>query len=286
MKTSERIGLLMFRYMRNELSRGEARELLAWRNKSAKHENAFQEATDWENVRADLQWSDDNSNSILEKIKVRYPEPWEKKEEIPVIRFSRFLSAATVLALVMGAVFSYINHQKTAIVPGTYSASIISPDGSKDEFGTGPVHDFIRGFKAGYAGVKVVEHENGQVEYIARNFPKAARDKSFELLTFRGNAFELQLPDIGSIWVNASTDIWYPANLSVDTIRIKLTGEACFNINANRHLIIEIPSATDREPSTFISENGLFNVHAYPPDPAISQPRCPVAGLEKRGDLL
>ena len=99
MKRSERIGLLMFRYMRNELTPKEPRELLAWRNKSRKHETAFQEATDWENIRADLQWSAENSQAVLEKVKERVPGPWQKEEEKPkakIRRMTRFLRAAAL----------------------------------------------------------------------------------------------------------------------------------------------------------------------------------------------
>ena len=45
-------------------------------------------------------------------------------------------------------------------------------NGSSDEFAIPIIHDFIRGFKAGKADLKVVEHANGDVDYIATNEPK------------------------------------------------------------------------------------------------------------------
>lgn len=280
MNTSERIGLLMFRYMRNELSRRENKELLAWRNQSPKHESSFQEATDWENIRIDFQEADKTIDAILEKFRKEYPEHSQKKEVKLIPRFHPLLRVAAVLVLLLSAgYYQYINFQKNTIHPGTYAASIIFPNGSKDDISKGAIQDFIRGFKAGSAGVKVVEHENGEIEYIAKNYPRAARDKSFELLTYRGNAFILQIPNIARIWINASTNIWIPANLSGDTIRIKLTGEAYFDIAAGKHLVIEIPptanhqpstinlpSTVNRQPSTIIKESGTFNIHAYPSD--------------------
>ncbi|MFI5125015.1 MAG: FecR domain-containing protein [Chitinophagales bacterium] len=271
MKTSERIGRLMFRYMRNELTRRETRELMDWRNKSPERENAFQEATDWDNLRADFRELDRNSEAIWEKIKERYPHPWKKKKEEEkkqVPRMHPLLRVAAVLILVLGAVCLYDSNESDKIQPGTYAGSIVLPDGSSAELISDAYHDFIRGFKTGSAGIDLIKHENGEIEYIAKNYPIAARDKMYKLLTYRGNAFILNLPGIARIWINASTNIWIPANLSTDTIRIKMTGEAYFEIaDTKHHLIIEIPSTINHQPSTIITDTGSFNIHAYPSDP-------------------
>ncbi|MEO6963326.1 MAG: DUF4974 domain-containing protein [Puia sp.] len=271
MKTSERIGRLMFRYLRNELTPKETRELMAWRNKSSNHEGAFQEATDWENLRADFQALDSNDEVIWEKIKERYPQPWQnKKEEVKkqVPRMHRLLRVAAVLVLLLGAAGLYTSYQKNGINPGTYSASIVFPDGSSADLISDAFHDMVRGWKAGSAGIDLIKHENGEMEYLAKSDPIAARDKIYELLTYRGNKFILNLPGVAMIWINASTNIWFPANLDADTIRIKLTGEAYFDIPPSKHyVVIEIPSTVNRQPSTIITDTGSFNIHAYPSDP-------------------
>ncbi len=125
--------------------------------------------------------------------------------------------------------------------------------------------NIIRGFKAGRAGLKVVEQANGDVDYIATNDPKHP-DRIYDVSASRGNAFKLNLPGMGSIWVNASTTLWFPAKFYGDTLRIKLTGEAYFEMAANKPVVIEIPSTANRQPSTFIRESGSFNIHAYPSD--------------------
>ncbi len=259
----------MFRYMRNELNPRETRELLAWRNKSAKHESAFQEATDWENLRADFREYYKNSEATWEKIKAGYPEPWRKKEAVKkkIHRMHPLLRIAAVLVLVLVLNEMYISYQKAGIYPGTYKAQVILPDGSTENLASDMYHDIVRGFQAGKARVKVIEHENGELEYIARDHPNARPDQMFQLLTYRGNSLLLNLPGIARIWINASTNIWIPARLSRDTIRIRLTGEAWFEIPAtNHHVIIEIPSTVNPQPSTVITDTGSFNVHAYPAD--------------------
>lgn len=267
MKHSERIGLLMYKYMRNELTPKQRRELLIWRNKSSKHETAFQDATDWENVRADLQWSAENRDAIMEKVKERVPGPWQKEEEKPKakIRFiTRFKRAAAVTILMLTFVwYRYSAYENAHPHPGTYAGMI---SGSSDDFAIPIIHDMIRGFKAARAHLNVVVRENGDVEYVATSDPKARPDKNYELPTYRGNAFMLTLTGVGRIWVNASTTIWFPAKFYGDTLRIKLTGEAYFEMTANKPVVIEIPSTVNRQLSTFIRESDGFNIHAYPYD--------------------
>ena len=277
MKKSERIGLLMYRFMTGDITPAQRKELLAWRSQSAKHETAFQEATDWQNVLADLQWSEYNSNAVLEKMKEKYPGLWQKEEEKPKAKIrlmGRFIRAAAIWipALILIG-YQYSVYQNARPHPGTYAAMAIFPNGDTEDFSTSIIHDFLRGFKAGYANVKVVEHENGDIEYIAKSDPKAGPGKNYELRTYRGNAFMLNLTGVGRIWINASTNIWYPANFSGDTLRIKLTGEGYFEMKGNKPVVIEIPptphsagQAANRQLPTFIRETGSFNVHAYPSD--------------------
>jgi len=279
----------MFRYMRNELTPRETRELMDWRNKSPERENAFQEATDWDNLRADFQELDRNSEAIWEKIKERYPQPWEKKKEeakkqIP--RMHPLLRVAAVLILLLGAAHLYTSQQNSKIHPGTYTASIVLPDGSSADLVSDAYHDIIRGYKTGSAGIDLKKHENGELEYIAENDPIAARDKMYNLRTYRGNAFILNLPGIAMIWINASTNIWIPANLDADTIRIKLTGEAYFDIaHTKHHLIIEIPSTINHQPSTILTDTDVFNIHAYPSDP-LKIDRDPQSAAWKNGMIF
>ena len=271
MKRSERIGLLMYRYMRNKLTQTQRKELLAWRNQSAKHETAFQEATDWDNVLADLQSSEYSSNAVLEKIREKYPGLWQKEEEKPRAKIrvmTRLWHAAAILIpFLMFADYRAAVYANARPHPGTYAGMVDGTSGNIVFF-----HDIVRGFKAARARLDVVEYPNGDIDYVTTNDPKRP-DKIYDLRTYRGNAFVLRLPGMASIWVNTSTTIWYPAKFVADTLRIKLTGEAYFEMTGNKPVVIEIPSTVNpalsgagHQPPTFIRKTGSFNVHAYPGD--------------------
>src|SRR5579872_4475397 len=123
MKKSERIGLLMYRFMTGDITNVQRKELLAWRSQSAKHETAFQEATDWDNVRADLQWSEFNSNAVLEKIKEKYPALWQKEEKPKAkIRMMTRLwrAAALIITFWMFADYQIALYANAKPHPGTY----------------------------------------------------------------------------------------------------------------------------------------------------------------------
>jgi transmembrane sensor len=295
MKSSEKIGLLMYRFMINEITPKQRKELLAWRNQSAKHETAFQEATDWQNVLADLQWSEYNSNAVLEKIKEKYPGLWQKEEEKTKakVRLIRWLwqreeqkpkakvrlmtrlwrAAAIIITFWMISDYQIALYANAKPHPGTY-AGMVDGSGNIVLF-----HDLRRGIKAGKANLEIQEHDNGEIDYVATNNPKFP-NTIYDLVTYRGNAFVLRLPGMGSIWVNASSSIWYPAKFDADTLRIKLIGEAYFEMAAGKPVVIEIPSITHyagqavnpasggagHQPSTFLRATGSFNVHAYPGD--------------------
>jgi transmembrane sensor len=266
MNHSERIGFLMYRYMRNELSKKENKELLAWRNQSAKHETAFQEATDWENVQADLQHSEKISRAVLEKVKEKVPGPWlteEYKPKAKVRLMTHLMRAAAIIIFGLSFIgYSYSAYQNGHPHPGTYAGMF---DGSSGSWFIPIGHDMVRGFKAGKANLDVVEHDNGDIDYVATNDPKRP-DKINNVQTYRGNSFVLRLPGMASIRVNASTTLWYPAKFDADTLRIKLTGEAYFDMAPNKVVEIEVRSTVNGQQSTILQETGSFNVHAYPAD--------------------
>src|SRR5437764_12138058 len=131
MKKSERIGLLMYRFMTGDITPAQRKELLAWRSQSAKHEAAFQDATDWDIVRADLQWSEFNSNAVLEKIKEKYPALWQKEEKpkAKIRLMTRLWRAAIITAFLAGLTEYQVGQYANAKPhPGTYAGMVDGSD--------------------------------------------------------------------------------------------------------------------------------------------------------------
>jgi ferric-dicitrate binding protein FerR (iron transport regulator) len=74
MKKSERIGTLMFRYVRKEITPSEERELNAWRSLSPENERFFQEKTNTENILKNLSQQLNTGEPGFLNQKVRFPE--------------------------------------------------------------------------------------------------------------------------------------------------------------------------------------------------------------------
>ena len=81
-----------------------------------------------------------------------------------------------------------------------------------------------------------------------------------------GQRVNLQLPDGTSVWLNASSEIIYPAYFSGSTREIHLNGEAYFEVSKNSHrpFIVDLDKASIRVTGT------SFHLQAYACEPDIT----------------
>ncbi|MFI5195314.1 MAG: FecR family protein [Chitinophagales bacterium] len=282
MSSAERIGWLMFRYVRNELSRREKKELATWRSLSVKNESFFQSAIDPENLRTRVVKMAEARKRIFEKLRQRFPEIPDMSpngaQPGKVFYLSRSWRIAAAIALIVGSGWYFFIASHSPIEAGGYQASVVSPDGATDDLSS-IWSDMKRGFYDGSAGI-IRKTENGQLIYVAPNHPGSPKDKYYTLFTKKGGEYALQLPDGTTVWVNAETSIMYPANISQDTIHIAINGEAYFELgNASHTYTVSTPSAihgdqalvtdprSSRDSLQITARNAHFNVMAYPNEP-------------------
>ena len=287
MKNSERIGTLMFRYIRKDLSKKEETELAAWRNLSPENDLFFREKTDPENIRQHFKRVYESGEGVLEKLQSEFPDRFYKKPKAKITRFNRMMryAAAIIIMVSLSRLFTLV----PSISPGGYEAMVVSPDGVKDDLGSF-WRDFKRGFRDGYSAV-IRKTVKGQLIYVAPNEIKKAKDKYYTLFTKKGGEYGLQLADGTMIWVNSATTIQYPANISQDTIHVNIDGEAYFEIpdsvkhlymintgiNAKRNtsvlerVISTINDLRTPDDATQITlKAGRFNVKSYAEDPYVN----------------
>jgi ferric-dicitrate binding protein FerR (iron transport regulator) len=289
MSSAERIGWLIYRHTRNELSGKEKKELSAWRSLSAQNESFFQSATSPENLRARIIKTTEARNRIYHTLRQRFPDlpnlpeaPTEGKKRY--FSLQNWLIAAAIVVLVFCTGWYLYLTIYPPITAGSYRASVISPDGETEDLSS-PLSIFKRGYRDGRRhsreGVKP-QSENGNIIYLAPDEPASHKDRYYTLFTKKGEEYILQLADGTRIWLNAATSVKYPANVSQDTIHIVVDGEAYFELAANEsHVyVVSTPSVVQRQQSTAAgpapSHDGLhiaansarFNVMAYPDEPA------------------
>ena len=274
MNRSERIGTLLFQYVRNELSPGEGRELAEWRKESAENDALFVRKTNRDNILMDLgRWLDAKERSF-QKIKEQHPEIWKKPVVEGRARIYRITRIAAIFIVALGAGLYFLGGN--AIHAGGYRADLISTDGIITS-----LSDFQRGFLAGSAGIIIEKTESGALIYHAPNDFKKSKDKLSTLRTDKGGEFMLKLPDNTLIWLNAASSIKYPANFNQDSIYIFLEGEAYFEIpkNSAHHyfIIMGMKSGAERQsqnaerPWTIDAQQGGLKPTYIQVDPGVSQ---------------
>jgi transmembrane sensor len=169
------------------------------------------------------------------------------------------------LIVVFSVGYYFIDKELAVGRPGSYKAELISSGAISQA-----LNDFVRGFNAGKAGIKIEKKENGELVYIAPDYPHAAKDKYYEVITPRGGQFSIQFPDGTIAWLNAESSIKYPANFSQDSINMIVEGEVYFEVAQNtKHLYtVSLPSTVNRQPSTNKSlliktSNAHFDIENY-----------------------
>lgn len=274
MQSGKRVGWLMFRSVRKELTTKEEKELTAWRSLSPENEQFFRDTTHPDNIRGQIMRIYNSRDKNLQKILEHFPggpglSPVKKPGSVKKHgRVYWTLRIAAIFILLLGVRIYFINHNHSKHRhgdPGIYQASILPgglPAGGLEKY----VDDFIRGFKTGSAGIKIEQRENGELVYIAPDEKKAPKNKYRNLYTPASGQFSINLPDGTMVWLNAESSIDYPANFHMDSVRITIKGEAyfetadhpnsVFRIMVN-NMIIQTPGAN-------------FNVSDYPEDSAIS----------------
>jgi transmembrane sensor len=258
MKNAERMGTLLFRFVRKELNREEEKELTAWRYASAENEKLFQEKTDKTKIVRELADYLETRDHIFQKIKERYPDPWigpALGRPRRVIQIMKFVVMAMIVLGTGWYLILSMAKKEIAVQPGRYQAVLIPLDGIPRS-----LDDFHRGFLLGKDGIQIEKMRDGELLYITPNDTLAPKDKYMMLYTLRGGQFSLRLPDGTQIWLNAQSSIKYPANFSQDSVLITLEGEAYFEIaEKSTHRLRIVAGETLTEAS-----DAQVNIMSYP----------------------
>jgi transmembrane sensor len=268
MSTPEKIGELLFRHTRNELSRNDKAALTAWRNESPDNEQMFLTETDPEQIRKRITRIYEDRDYVFQKLQEKFPQFEYQKKEKPRARFFYLKRIAASVLLISIGLYS-INKWQEIGKPGSFTASFVSSDGILHA-----MNSFTRGWDVGTAGIKVTENEKGELTYIVPSDRKASLDKYNKIVTPRGGEVIVNLSDGSVLWLNAESSLKYPFNFSKDTIYLEVQGEAYFEIaqNSTHHFAISLRSTVIGQRSsinnvTIQTAGAHFNVRNYSDEP-------------------
>ncbi len=182
-------------------------------------------------------------------------------------------AAAVILVLSLGTIayFWTINKKtqqtlagnsrqlKTDIAPGSEKAVLTLADGR-----TITLNNAANGQLAVQQGSKVVK-KDGQVIYNSKDI--SATNVAYNTMsTPRGGQYKLTLPDGTNVWLNAATSITYPIAFTGKERKVKISGEAYFEVTKNK----EKPFIVDIDGKSTVEVLGThFNINSYENENAI-----------------
>jgi len=197
---------------------------------------------------------------------------------IKLYRRTWFQAAATLLIfLAVGLIFfnrqfsrpfvgnRYVKHENTTVIlPGSTKATLTTANGE-----VLVLEQAANGLIAKSGNIKVLKTHNGQIIYNLKDQKQlsSVQQVSYNTLTTpKGGEYQVVLADGTKIWLNAASSITYPTAFNTKERRVKLSGEAYFEVakDAQKPFYVNTANGQIRVLGTH------FNISAYLDDEVTS----------------
>jgi transmembrane sensor len=186
--------------------------------------------------------------------------------------YIRYAVAAS-LVLILGAGLYFLNKIKQSesgltrsvvydVPPGSNRATLTLANGAKIN-----LNNAANGAIASESGVKIIKTTNGQLIYDLSGAKNENDEVGYNTIEVpAGGQWQVVLPDQSKVWLNAQSSITYPSRFAGKERKIKITGEAYFEVSHNKDMPFRVESGTQ-----LVEVLGThFNISAYADDKAIS----------------
>lgn len=230
----KRFSALLERYLREDLSREEAAQLLD----SLQDDDMRRQ---WETAIAGL-LDNKEVQGLSDRPRmdaIRNAIMAGKTQPKPLFKRLLPYAAAAAVVLLIGTVYIFQPFAETAapvagntnvlpLAPGGDRAMLTLADGSQiplDSAGNGAI--------AAQGNVQVVKLGSGQLAYNSTQAGKENQVSYNTLSTPRGGQFRIILPDGSNVWLNAASSLRFPTVFTGKTREVQLTGEAYFEVAKN-----------------------------------------------------
>ncbi len=264
-----RIARLIAGYIRGTLSKKEHDELDDWVATNDENMQLFEKLTDEKNIEDAMRWMEKvEMEQALKKIKEKITtKPKLTNTSWPkLLRYG--IAASVILALGAALIFKpfsgkkemQISNNNRDLAPGGNKA-ILTLDGGKQIF-----LDTIRnGLLAEQGNISLIKKDNA-VLYTSSNPRQSNYDIYNTIAVPRGGQYQLVLSDGTHVWLNAASSINYPVQFRDSERKVKITGEAYFEVTKNEAMPFKV-LVGEAEIEVLSTK---FNVNAYEDEPTIN----------------
>lgn len=206
--------------------------------------------------------------SVYKKIILR--ESIKEEREIGVLKRWKILgiAASSLIILTVGAYFlkphKTIPNQvvslkaKSDILPGANKATLTLANGKRIL-----LNDANNGQLALQAGAIIIKKADGELIYHKQD-DRTPDNKSYNTIeTPKGGQYQINLPDGTKVWLNAASSLRYPTAFTNGERKVKLSGEAYFEVAKNMKLPFKVESR-----GQIVEVLGThFNISSYADEP-------------------
>jgi len=212
------------------------------------------------------------SAEVLEKIHSQLHENNSRRKQFTL---RRWMTVAASVAGIIFCTFAYLHYHKNKVkpqvavnlikndvAPGTTKAMLKLSNGSTVVLNDDKMQHIARD-----GGADIMK-QDGKLSFNKENTDAGKSLKNTytlsynSLITPRGGQYQLQMADGTKVWLNSASQLQFPAVFTGNERRVKLSGEAYFEVakNAKMPFIVEVASSEVKVLGTH------FNIRAYADD--------------------
>ncbi|MDO3628347.1 FecR family protein [Mucilaginibacter sp. BT774] len=280
----DRLKSLIVQYFNNSISSEDCIELLKYLNSADPAELDGLTDIEFSSLDDGPEFKDSQSQAVLNRIKAdpRFTQTSEHNgsDRPHIVKFYRRrlvqMAAAILIFLTAGLiVFSNRKTRTTNQVTKNSPPAVIKPGGDKAILTisggkTILLDSAANGLVATTGAGEILKTQSGRIIYktVASGSVTAltANIEFNTLTTPRGGEYQLELPDGTKVWLDAASSISYPVAFTGNSRRVKLTGQAYFEVTKNK----EKPFYVDVNHTEIKVLGTHFNISAYNDDQAIT----------------
>jgi transmembrane sensor len=286
---SPELKSLLQRYLAGSISPADFRRLWETLNKPANDADWLAAIDEAINRTTHPGFSDANkAKQALQSIKAKILEEQQRPSRVYHMlsinkRWIRY--AAAVIAVISSAILIKYNASKSEPAPANIAAvntvHDVEPGGQKailtlSDGSTIVLDNANNGQIAQQGQMQVIKLGNGEIQYRSLN-KNRGREQAVAFNTMstpRGGQYQLVLPDGSRVWLNSESSITYPVVFTHEERKVKITGEAYFEVTSNKKWPFRVECNTTGEPEEGSATKRMmievlgthFNVKAYADD--------------------
>lgn len=209
-------------------------------------------------------------DKIFDKISEKITPEEDYQPSYNLYYLKSFSIAAMILLTITTGIYFYSNRTiqeeeqfveisvKNDILPGNNKAILTLADGSKIS-----LDDAANGLLASQGNIAITKTENGEIVYEKNNLDKNKEILSPSVIntiqTPKGGKYQVRLPDGSKVWLNSASTLSYPTAFTGTERKVKLKGEAYFEIASNK----KIPFRVESDGQIVEVLGTHFNINSY-----------------------